>query len=80
MSVTSEIIDDTRPIESVWFEEGDGFKVGTLGITKINSYGEPGEYEMQPWIKVYRGDSIHARFPARRVAIIYQEEKNAKDV
>ena len=72
MSVTSEIIEDKRPIESIWYEPGAHYKVGQNGVTKIESYGEVGEYEWQPWLKVFKGEEIYARIPAKQVAIIYQ--------
>ena len=74
MDGTSEIIEDKRPIQAIWYEDDAHYKVGQSGVTKIESYGEVGEYELQPWLKVFKGEEIYARVPAKNVTIIYQLE------
>ena len=74
MSVTSEIIEDKRPIQSIWYENDTHYKVGQSVVTKIESYGEVGEYASQPWLKVFKGEEIYTRIPAKHVAIVYHLE------
>lgn len=60
MSKYSELMQDDREVVAVsrdWYSD----RVGQEGVTKIEVYGESGEYCDIPWFKVYVGDTIVRR-------------------
>lgn len=73
---TTTLLEDKRPIGSVWFDEtgeGGGWRVGSVGVTKIEAYAEPGEYGPKPYLAVYKGNAIHIRVPASMVYVVYED-------
>ena len=71
-----DIVDDKREIEAIYYnDEGDSFhKVGVSGCTKIEAYGEPGQYCYIPWIAIYYNNDLKRRLPATMVEIVYRTE------
>ena len=67
------MLDDTRPIKLVSFndEYGSQYEVNAGGCTKIEAYGEPGEFCLIPWLAVWVGDEIRTRIPAIMVQVVY---------
>lgn len=68
----TEIIDEqnepTRPIRYVKVShdldgsEGDGWAVGYSGVTKIETVLRAGMHSNIPYIRVWKGDSLHAEY------------------
>lgn len=79
MSATSEMINDPREILTVNDEEGGMTvaSIGLKGVTKIECYGETGEYGWIPFIKVWKGEEIAFRRPALKLTIYYAAETRA---
>lgn len=77
MSDTPTLLSDHRPIQAVCFADRDEtqFRVGWLGVEKIEAYGEPGSMAFVPWIAVYRNGQISHRFPAQMAVVMYEEIK-----
>jgi len=71
--MTIGMLEDSRPIRSVHFNNAEGgmYEVGMMGCTKIEVYGEPGEYCNKPWIAIYKGYELTSRIPAGMVQIVY---------
>ncbi len=69
------LLSDQRPIQAVCFNDRDEtqFRVGWLGVERIEVYGEPGSMAFVPWIAVYCGGHISHRFPAQMVVVMYEE-------
>lgn len=67
---------DNRPIESVYFPEGETITVGMYGVTKIEAYEEPGEMGLVPWIRIWKDSKyVWQRIPARQLGgIVYKED------
>lgn len=63
---------DLRPIQSITTIGGDGrrWRVGDLGITKIEPYSENGQGAKVPWLAIYKGDSIAIRVNCAAVEFI----------
>lgn len=70
---SDSVMDDPRPIASVEFNDDTGarYAVGCAGVTKIDVYGEYGEYGFLPTLRVWQGDHLLSRIPARMVEVIY---------
>lgn len=71
-----KILEDKRPIESIYFEnsgDGESNKVGVFGVTEIVAYPETGEMAHVPWIAVKIGDEVISRVAARHVSINYHK-------
>lgn len=47
------------------------FTVGVAGITEIREIGEDGEYAMIPWVEVWAGDKLLARFSQHKLEHIF---------
>jgi len=71
----TELSRDERPIETIDFgpdnEDALFFKVGEQKITEIIAYDESGHMSNIPWIAVLKGEHIHLRTPADKVAVTY---------
>ena len=67
----SEIINDKRPIQSVW-DGPAGWQVGTDGVTCIEAYPEAGECGWVPYIRVWKQEHLFCRMAAHGVVIFYQ--------
>ncbi len=67
------ILDDKRVIDGVYWNDSDGtsYRVGVLGTTKIEAYGEPGLHCNLPWIAVWKDENLVTRVPATQVQIVY---------
>lgn len=67
---------DSRPITIVvWPDEQESmWKVGQGGCTRIEAYDENGSMAAVPWIAVFKGDEIVARFSAGQVTVGYQRD------
>lgn len=61
--MSSEIIDDPRPIEGIWGEDCEnlGARVGDSGVTKIDAHEENSELAPVVWFRVWRGDVVWKR-------------------
>lgn len=72
-----QILDDDRKIESIWYEQGEPYKIGTCGVTKIEAYGEPAEFCDRPWFAIWKGDVITSRMNGAQIEGIsyYQEPR-----
>lgn len=66
------IVEDDRDIFGIWFDNDDCHKVGVNGVTAMVAYPD---HNFEPWIKVFRGDHLWARIPARLCQIVYQSDK-----
>jgi len=69
------MIHDNREIVSVQndFSEVEMWSIGVNGVTKIECYGEPGEYCQVPFIAVWKKDILVTRANALRFRINYKE-------
>ena len=69
------MIDDPRPIKSIWWHEGrEGWQVG-LGSPapmRIEIYREPGQGGFVPWVAIYVGDKIVARSDCAGASVFYE--------
>ena len=64
------MIEDSRPIKSVWLSNGQvDHKIGVGGITAIIPYGEYGNGGFLTWLAVYRSEEI-----VRRINTLHVEE------
>lgn len=72
-----KMLEDPRDIISVCFNfpEAGPFRVGS-NCSKIEAYGEQGEYCLVPWMALWDGDSIFLRIPASILTIEYRKEKS----
>ncbi len=70
----SEMIEDPRTIGTVNDDEAGMTvaSVGSRGVTKIECYGEPGEYSYVPFIKVWKGEHLAFRRRALGLTIYYE--------
>ena len=75
MSVLSQ---EKQSISSIVWPDDTFFRVGVLGVTRIEAYDEFGDQCMVPWLAVYKGDTIRARVPANQVLVNYEEATNAE--
>ena len=67
---------DPRPIDTIYFEEFEGFTVGVNGVTLIEPYKEPGEMGMVIWFKIWRDEYLWQRIQGKSVAgVIYKESE-----
>lgn len=66
------ILDDERPIKSVWFDDAEESRFISAGEMTIEAYAEPGEYCHKPWIRILRNGEVIQRFHAQRVRICYE--------
>lgn len=69
-----DTLQDERAIETVFLNHDTEyvyFKVGELGVTKIEAYGEPGPHCNLPWIAIYKGDHLWQRIDASGTRIVY---------
>jgi hypothetical protein len=76
--MTLPMAGDDRPIKSVWWDDdyGSQIEVGRQGVTRIESYHEPGQMALVPWIAVYKGDYLEQRInPASLGGVVYEEPK-----
>lgn len=75
MSAVPTILEDRRPIKSIWFEDeaGSCYRVGSAGVTRIEAYGEPGQGAYVPFFAVWKGDHLAWRVPAHLVSVAYGE-------
>jgi len=67
---------DEREVESVWQTndtEGNYFKVGINGVTKITIYYECGQMAAVAWAAIYQGDFIKWRCDMAGMGITYKE-------
>ncbi len=56
------LLDDSRSISSVWWDEGmSGYEVGLGNVTKIVPYQDYGNGAMVPWLAVYQGEHLQVR-------------------
>ncbi|MFA6167777.1 MAG: hypothetical protein WC700_14245 [Gemmatimonadaceae bacterium] len=62
------ILGDTRTIQYVLFPGGGNYHVGLSNVTRIEAYGESGEFCPVPWLRVWEGDFLAVRFPASQVS------------
>lgn len=72
----TELSKDTRPIEAVYFTDGEGgFLVGAKyrngEVTGIEAYDESGHMANIPWVAVFMDGKLAVRVPADRVSIHY---------
>ncbi len=74
MSGILSMLEDSRLIERVWFDDDLAFVIGISGVTKIEIYGECGSNAFVPWVAVYQGEEIWQRFPASMCGIQYPLE------
>jgi len=74
MMAKSELIEDSRPIISVCHDaaECNMWRVGTGGVEKIECYGEPGEYCLIPFLKIWKNGEVVERCNALPFRIIYE--------
>ena len=49
---------------------------GCTGFTKIEIFYESGQMAAVPWIRVYKGDHVHAEFDATYCVILYEGQTN----
>ena len=70
---TTTMLEDERPIKGIYYNDAVGtcYEVGVFGCTKIEIYGEPGDYCYKPWIAVYKGDELTTRIPAGMAQVVY---------
>lgn len=63
------------PIQMICYTDSHGnpfeFNVGRQGVTEIREVGEYGEYAMIPWVEVWRGDQLVARFSQHKLEHIF---------
>lgn len=74
------IIEDTRKIRALAFYDQDGscwFIGSGSDVTKIIPYAEKGELGLVTWFKVFEGNFLRARVPARMVEVNYFEENES---
>ena len=71
MNDTIKILNDERPIRCLVEEGASIAQVGQLGVTKIEAYGEPGEYCFIPFFAVYKDDKIFFRVNGLKVYQIF---------
>ena len=66
---------DQPPIRSIdvhpFTEDSSYFAVGKRGITRIETYEEPGDNAMVAWIRVFKDDEVLFRIRAHYCAISY---------
>ena len=48
--------------------------VGYNGITEIREVNESGEYSFIPWVEVWAGDRLHARFNQHKLDHIFYKK------
>ena len=71
MSEIKTIMQEGRPIAALWYEDGEGVKVGVGWVTKIKPYLEPGEMANVTWFAVYRNNGfIHQRINSSKIAVV----------
>jgi hypothetical protein len=72
----SELIKDKRTIRRI-HATGDHqtseYELGRYGVTKIEIYGEPAEYSLIPYCKVFKGEEIAIRLSALNLHVYYSE-------
>jgi hypothetical protein len=73
-AVAENMITDKREIKIVCNDEAcvTMWKVGAGGVTKIECYGEYGEYAVIPFLAIYKGEQIIERSPALKFRIVYE--------
>jgi hypothetical protein len=74
MDMTQEI--QRPPISAVWYTSLEGnpccYRVGQ-GVTRIVETKEMAEYTFVPWVEIWDGDSLIARFNQHKLdAIVYE--------
>ena len=71
--VLKNILEDTRKIESI-HDDAAGITWHIVGgeVTKIEAYGEPGEYCLIPYLAIWKGDFLYERRPALGLRINYK--------
>lgn len=71
--MATTMLEDQRPIKGIYFNDAEGgcYEVGIMGCTRIEVYGEPGEYCNKPWIAIYKSDELTTRIPAGMAQIVY---------
>lgn len=71
-------ISERPPIESICYISAEGnphqFVVGQGGISFIGETEENGEYCMIPWLEVWDGEHIVARFNQHKVEHIFYKK------
>ena len=67
------LVEYSEEIAWVDFRNGITFEVGLNGVTSIIPYNENGQMAAVPWIAVYKGEKIVARFDAVNIVIKYKE-------
>lgn len=71
--MTTKIVDDLRPIQSVVTlggEAGEWWAVGRGNTTRIEAYHENGQMALVPWLAIYEGDEIVFRVNGAAVEYI----------
>lgn len=72
MSDTQEII-SIRVGPEMPYCSPEEYRVGQHGVTKIIAYGEGGLHCDIPYIRVIKGDEIHAEFCKHAIVGVYYE-------
>ena len=70
MGIEDILQNDEREINLIYINDNDVWRVGFEGTTRIEAYGEPGEYGDKPWFKVWVGDEIVTRVNASAVGYV----------
>lgn len=72
----SEMIEDPRTIIGINDDEGglNVASVGHKGVTKIECYGEPAEYCLIPYVRVWKGEHLWIRRKAIGLSIYYEDQ------
>ncbi len=69
------------PILEAWGpgEDGMGARVGYDGTTRIEAYNENGQMDGVPWLRVWKGDFLHARLNVAHMEIIRYQEPGTEE-
>lgn len=70
------ILEDSREIKSIYWEDEGSITVGRAGVTKIEAYGEPGQCTYYvPWFKIWEGDHLDQRINGATICgVVYKEQ------
>lgn len=68
------IMKDRPPIVTICYITAEGnpsiFTVGSAGVTEIREVEEFGEYSAIPWVEIYKGEFLTARFCQHKLEYI----------
>ena len=68
------LLEDDRPIASLWYGEDLSLTVGKGNITKIQVYGEPGMMSLLPWFEIHRDGVVLQRVNAAMIETVMYEK------